>query len=112
MPKEIIVQFFIEGGLSTEEIAKQFGVTSETIRNRLHEAGIELERGGYRWSGEGREGIGRPTLEISFESLDALYVHQRMSAEEIANLYNCDPETIRRKLHAAGITMKPGPRRR
>lgn len=60
-------------------------------------------RGGYRWSGKGREGIGRPRLELPIEEIRRLYVEEGLSSVQIAVKYGCGKSTIISRLREMGV---------
>jgi DNA-binding CsgD family transcriptional regulator len=109
---ENIVRLYTEEGLTSEEIAKELGVSRQTVLDRLHKTGIEVQHGGYRWNGSGREGIGAPRKELPLEELRRLYEEENMTSKQIAEIYHCNYETVLNRLREIGVKIQSRGRRR
>ena len=96
---EELMRLYSEELLSAPKIAERLSCSVETIYTRLGECRIpvrsmsdaaKLDRG----------------IEISCELLHTLYVDDQMSFTEIAELYQCNPTTIHRRLKMCGIEAR------
>ena len=78
---------------SCEKIGKQFGVSAEIVRRKLHEYGIAaMKRGGRR------------SFDPSKEVLEALY--QEKSMREIADHFGVGETVVFKRLKEHGIELK------
>jgi hypothetical protein len=89
---EIVAAY--EAGEAPSSLAATYGVTAQTIRNRLYEAGVRLHQGGAR-PGPGFP-IGRVAAE--YGRGDPLPV--------LGRRYGTHPETIRRRLIRHGVQLR------
>ena len=79
------------GGMSAPEIADEFDVSSTTIYRILDEKNIE------------RRGQKKAQNKVEIDNLEDLYVEEMMSVHDIAEEYDCSPQTVCNRLEDAGI---------
>ena len=77
LEKEELEDLYINQGLSTIQIGKMFGVVNTTVGNRLKFFGIPTRRCG--------EGNGK--LKMSKDELYQLFIVEKKTAQEIADIY-------------------------
>lgn len=85
-------ELYVRQGKTMNEIAAQFGVGASSVRRRLHELGIVARPRGPKGAKESA------SLTLSELDLRGLYLEQRLSIPQIAELYGCANETIRQRL--------------
>ncbi|MCX7135699.1 MAG: HNH endonuclease [Proteobacteria bacterium] len=78
---------------SCNQIAKQFGVTAEVIRRRLHEYGVPINKVG-----------GRRAFDPPKEVLESFY--QRMSMRDMATHFGVGETVVWKRLREHGIELK------
>lgn len=82
-------------GVSTYTLAAREGVSRQTVSRALGASGQPTRRG-------------RPVqLHLDIEHLRHLYETERKSTTEIAAAVGCSAMTISRRLHAAGVPLRP-----
>lgn len=86
-----IVQAY-EGGEAPASIAARLGVTGQTIRNRLYEAGVEMRPGG-------------PPVDLPMARVAAEY-ERGDSLPVLGRRYGIHGETIRRRLLRHGVKLR------
>src|SRR3989344_3914334 len=99
IPKTKLKNLYLHQKLSSSQIAKMYNCSAPHIRNKLSLFNIPI-----RNLSEAKL-IERGIL-IQEETLKKLYISKKLSAQKIANLYNCNEETIRLKLHKFGIPVR------
>ncbi|GAB6859752.1 TniQ family protein [uncultured Microbacterium sp.] len=83
------------GGVSTYALAAREGVSRQTVSRALAASGQPTRRG-------------RPVrLQLDIEHLRHLYETERRSTTEIAAAVGCSAMTVSRRLHAAGVLLRP-----
>lgn len=82
-------------GKSAENIAKALGVSKRTILSRLKDAGIQRRQA-------------RTFPEITKEFLVDRYIDQKMSTRDIAEIFNCAPNVINKRLRKFHIPIRKG----
>ena len=87
-------QMYIDQGLSTLQIAERTGMSSSGVTSALQRAGIPRR--------------GAAVLTVDDETLQRLYVHERIDADQLAARFDVPPWTVRRRLRAAGIQRPAG----
>jgi predicted DNA-binding protein YlxM (UPF0122 family) len=97
---EELTRLYSDELCSAPEIAERVGCSVGTIYTRLDECGIPIRN----MSDAARLDRG---VEISCETLHALYVDKQLSFAEIAERCQCSPATIHRRLKACGIEARP-----
>ena len=85
LPVGDLVRRYAEGA-TLKALAADYGVATGTIRQRLHEAGIELRE------------RGAPRLAVDLEELSAL-VGARSSVREAARVLGISRSTVQRRLN-------------
>jgi predicted DNA-binding protein YlxM (UPF0122 family) len=89
---------------NVKQLAKMFETTSEAIMKILNRNGIKIE---VDYSELGRKLA--DSVKQSWDCADFLlnlYLNEKLSCEEIADLFNVDPETIRGKLEKYEIKRR------
>jgi hypothetical protein len=86
----IIVKLYNEG-LSSCQIGEQFHITSTTIQNRLKRNGVILRDF---------------SKDIPISDLKRLYVTDKKSCREIADMYDTTHTLIKRHLNEAGVSLR------
>lgn len=86
IPKDELVEKYIDEGLSIEQCAAYFGCSTSPIENRLREYDLEVRNRGNQ------------PLEVSKKTLYPLYVEERLTTSEVAEQLDCHPSTVSRKL--------------
>lgn len=85
-------ELYVRQGKTMTEIATQLGIGASSVRRRLHELGIVARPRGPKGSKESAP------LTLTEQDLRELYLEQRLSIPQIAELYGCANETIRQRL--------------
>lgn len=79
-PLLLLIDRYVEKGLSLHDIAVEFGTTHQTIKNYLVKFGIPLRgRGGDNST---------KAIDITYED------YMKMTYEELAKKYSCSPYTV------------------
>lgn len=100
LPDDELRALYLEQGLTMTELAARFGVGESSIRRRLNALLIPTRPRGPMGS--------RPSARITLTpiGLRALYIEQKLSIPQIAELYCCANETIRLRLIKYGIPIR------
>jgi len=83
-----------ESGEKSESIAERFGVSGQTVRNRLYEEGVQIRRGGFPLTVD----LPMDRVAPEYERGDSLSV--------LALRYGFSTETIRRRLLRHGVKVR------
>ncbi|MFO7959535.1 MAG: hypothetical protein R6U94_01140, partial [Nitriliruptoraceae bacterium] len=95
--EEELRRWYQDEGLSTLEIARRTGMSSSGVLGALVRAGIP------------RRPLAGPELPIDDQTLERLYVTERVELEELAARFEVAPWAVRRRLREAGIVRPSGP---
>lgn len=90
-------RWYEDEGLSTIEIAKRTGMSSSGVHSALVRAGIP------------RRPLVGTELTIDDQTLEQLYVVERIGSDELAERFGVATWAVRRRLRQAGIVRPPGP---
>ena len=91
-------RWYEDEGLSTVEIARRTGMSSSGVHSALVRAGVP------------RRPLGGPELAVDDQTLERLYVAERVELEELAARFKVAPWAVRRRLREAGIVRPAGTR--
>ena len=91
-----IRKLYIEGGLSTIQIAKKFGASNQTIGRRLREQGVKLRNKNVR-------------DDLDDEEIKKLYIEGELSTIQIAKKFGVSPKTISKRLRKQKIKLRGKP---
>lgn len=97
IPKAVLEQLYYEQGLKQREIAQRFGVSTQTIVNRMAEYGMAT-RGHQDYL----------YIDIPKHELERLYIQENRTAPEIAKLYGVAASLVYNRLREHGIPIRPG----
>lgn len=92
---EELKRLYLVERLTFKETARLLGVTPMTLRRRMRDLGLELNRPPL--PGAVRE-------DVSTAELRRLYVEEKLSTTEIARLKNISVSTVWRRLNAIGLS--------
>jgi transposase len=94
--ERIIHQYTIEG-MSMYELAEEYGVALNTIRNRLDEWDIEVDSRPHRYD----------WLDECVKEIVERYVYHEESLKTIADHYGTTTSPIRKRIREAGVELRP-----
>lgn len=97
--KKIIEKY--QGGLALREVGEIYGLSRQAIHQILKRHGIETRK--MTVTDKVRKGRGK---EILKETLQNLYIEQKMSMAKIAELYSTYPGCVNSQLLAYGIPKR------
>ena len=103
IPVEELDRLYRVERLTSAEIGSLFGVSEETIRQRLVEAGISRRSKSEAAKGP-RPGARR--LHITPEELDCLYNVEGLNTEDISHVYGVSRDLVRRRMAEFGIPRR------
>src|ERR1035441_10589299 len=107
MPLDEMRRLYEYGGVPASDLAKQTGLTLQTVQARLRKAGVHI-RGYGEKTALTRQRIGdAERLDIPESRLRELHA-QEMSCREMAPILGCQEETVRRRLIDLGLDRLPG----
>lgn len=99
------IALYLDEGLSTFEIAKQYGTIHSTVRKHLLHCGIDVrnmsEALRMTWS--------KPFLSSDLSDYDIMYrsyVTEKKTLKELGEQYDCAPHVVRRCLVDLGIPIR------
>lgn len=106
LPIEKICNQYLNG-ISTVEIANEYGCSHSTITKKLHDSGIKVRSNseshiGLQTGKDNCNYIDLPTKEICDKYLSG------MNTVEIANEYGCNPQVITKRLTDNNIEIRSG----
>lgn len=84
-----------DAGGTTYEIARETGVSRQTVSRALSELGVATRRGR------------NPSIRIDDAWLRDQYEGQHLSIRQLADLAGCSASTIARRLRGAGVALRP-----
>lgn len=90
-----------EAGTPIKKIAKDRGHCSKSVSAILKEEGVEIRD----WNEEER-------IKIDDDELKRLYVDERMTTPEIAEIYHTSHQTILKRLKKLGVETRPAKQRK
>lgn len=96
---ELIIDMYVNQGMTAKKVGKIFNVDSSTIKRRLKEKNITTRSSAQ----VNRERI---EIQVDIEKMVDMYVNQRMTATEIGKKLNIHEVTIRRKLKKLGVKIR------
>lgn len=100
LPQDELRSLYVEQGWTTTEIAEHYGVGASTVRRALGAIGVEIRSRGPKGSRE------LPHLELTESLLRDLYLEQKRSIPQIAELYGWGRETIRQRMLEYNIPIR------
>ena len=96
-PRELLVELYVERGLSSDAIARQLGCSSQTVREQLRRWNIPLRS----------RGTSSPaTAALTRDVLLDLYGDQEMTMAEIASRFGCSVAGVGKLLRRHGIPVR------
>ena len=96
---ELVIDMYVNQGMSIRKIAKIFDVNFQTIANRLKEKNITIKS-----SAQVTREIQEKQVDI--EKMVDMYVNQKMGSPEIGEIMGVSGRTIVSKLKALGIPRR------
>jgi len=96
---ELVIDMYVNQGMSLRKIGKIFGTYPSKIRNRLKDKNITIKSAAQA-TREIRE------KQVDIEKMVDMYVNQRMSSTEIGKKLNITKETVCVKLKQIGVKMR------
>jgi len=105
MPNEVVVvkneleNLYLKDKLDSSQIAKIYNCSPVCIRSKLRKFEIPV-----RTISEGM--ILRRGIDIPKQELKKLYLNDKLSTIKIAQLYSCNDETVRNRLHKFSIPIR------
>jgi hypothetical protein len=100
LPTGELRDLYIEQGWTTTEIADHYGVGASTVRRALEAIGVDIRPRGPIGSRK------LPHLELTESLLRDLYLEQKRSIPQIAELYGWGRETIRLRMLEYNIPIR------
>jgi transposase len=98
LPRELLIDRYVERGLSATAIAEEVGYSPQAVRDQLRRWAIPLRP----------RGTASPaTAALTPEVLVDLYHRQGMTLAEIAFRFGCSPSGVRKRLLRDGIPVRP-----
>jgi len=99
------ISLYLDEGLSTFEIAKQYHCSHGTVKKHLQHCGIDIR------NMSDAQRISRnldvlPAETHDYDTMYMLYVDQHLSLKELGQRYNCAPHAIRKCLTKLGINIR------
>ena len=95
--RELLVELYVERGLSSDAIASQLGCSSQTVREQLRRWDIPLRS----------RGTSSPaTAALTRDVLLELYGRQEMTLAEIASRFGCSLSGVAKLLRRHGIPVR------
>jgi transposase-like protein len=95
--KEAIIRQYSAEDKSTVELAEEYDVAPNTIRNRLKEWDVDIRSVGQRYG----------WLDDCLDDIIEQYVEQGDSLQTIADQYGTTTSPIKRRLQEAGVELRP-----
>lgn len=104
LARRVLVDGYVRRGLSADALAGELGCSSQKVRDDLRRHGLTLRPTAQ--SAPGLDAIGE-------DGLRSLYVEEGLTLVEIAERVGCSPGAVGKRLHRAGVKMRPrgGPAR-
>jgi transposase-like protein len=96
IPRDELYNLYVEQKLSTSKIAKQYNISAQTVSSWLKKYNIYI-----RTSGEGLR-----KFKLVASELHDKYIDQKMTLQDIANIYGCTRNVIRRHLIEFNIPIR------
>jgi len=93
LPKDEILRLY-EDGFGAGKIAKNYGCAKRTILLRLHEWEVQIRPSKS------------PRINLEEEKLKNLYLKRKLSAQKIADFFDCSENTVFRRLAMMGIKSR------
>lgn len=91
LTKALLYKLYIKEGKPTREIGKIVGCSFDAVRNRCKQFGIPLRNPGSK------------KIEIDESALRRLYIKERKSMTEIAEIFDCAISTISKRIRQLGL---------
>lgn len=104
IPIEEICKKYLSG-ISSEELAKEYGCSSPTIRTRLRNNGIKMRTNSEAQTGLRTGENHHNYIDIPIEEICEDYING-MSRDKLAKKYNCSRAAIDKRLHDSGIKIR------
>lgn len=83
-------RLYVEEGLSLQKIARQFGVSRDTVTRRLLAIGVKPSQ----------------RVSLDLDEVKRLYVEEQMTAQAIADQLGTSRGTISRRLRSMGVDLE------
>jgi len=99
LSRDLLVELYVDQGLSCRAIAARVGGSDQRVLDALHRQAIPVRP----------RGQSAPPPAVSARKLRALYVDERRSEAEIAALYDTNAWQVRQRLQALGIRRPVSP---
>lgn len=96
---ELIIDMYVNQGMSLVKIGKILNAHPETITKRLKEKNITIKSSAQA----SREAI---EIQVDIEKMVDMYVNQKIKVAEIGKKLNIHRDTVRRKLRSLGVRMQ------
>ena len=96
---KLVINMYVNQGMSLRKIAKIFDVNYNTIARRLREKNITIKSAAQA-SGKSKE------KQVDIEKMVDMYVNQRMTSTEIGKKLNISKVTVCTKLKQLGVKMR------
>jgi transposase len=90
-------------GMSTRQVANVLGVSRRRVEQTLHTSGVDIAP---RGAGRARRARRRPDRDDLAERLHELYVRQRLTRRQVAQVLGVSEGVIRARLAQHGITTR------
>lgn len=95
---DVLTELYVHQRLSSDEVGRRLGCSSQKVRDELRRAGIALRSPGT--ASARLAGLDDATLR-------RLYVDEEKTLAQIAVAYDCVPGAVRQRLLRAGINRRP-----
>lgn len=96
---ELVIDMYVNQGMSLTKIGEIFDVTRNTIRERLKEKNITIKSVAQA-TREATE------IQVDIEKMVDMYVNQKIKVAEIGKKLNIHRETVRLKLRSLGVRIQ------
>lgn len=100
LPEEELRELYVNQGLTMTEIAERFGVGASSVRRRLDEMGVVSRARGPKGSRI------LPHHELTEADLREMYLEQKLSIPQIAEMSGWGRETVRLRMIEYGIPIR------
>lgn len=97
--RQSLEELYVGRALSASEVARRLGCSPNWVCDQLHLHGIPLRPRNWR--------PGQPADGLTREDLEALYLDQRLSVEEVAACMSCSGSSIYNALRRFDIPIRP-----
>jgi predicted transcriptional regulator len=98
VPKELLEEMYLKQRLSINKIADELGVSFSSVNSYMKELGIPIR--------SRRESISKIRQFVTEEELRKMYLEEKMSAQEIADKYNCCNASVLKYMEICDIERR------